>query len=104
VLVYVDDVLHLSHDVKPTIDALQRLHELKPESCGPPTRCLGGNVGKHQLEDGRMSWSMSTRDCVKNAVKNVEEEPFRENHEGLKSKADQGTRMSCGDGCHAGTK
>jgi hypothetical protein len=32
---------------------------------------------------------MSARDCVKNAVKNVEEELFKEKHEGLKSKADR---------------
>jgi hypothetical protein len=89
VLVHVDDVLHLSHDVKPTMDALRRLHELKPELCGPPTRHLGANVGECQFEDGRMSWSMSAHDCVKNAAKNVEEEMLRENHEGLKSKADR---------------
>jgi hypothetical protein len=89
VLVYVDDILHLSHDIKPTMDALRRLYELKPESCGPPTRYLGANVGKYQLEDGRMSWSMSAREYVKNAVKNVEEELLQENHEGLKSKADR---------------
>jgi hypothetical protein len=99
-LVYVDDVLHLSHDVKPTMDALRRLCELKPESCGPPTRCLGANVGKCQLEDGRMScWSMSARDCVQNVAKNVEEELLRENHEGLESKADHW----CPQGCRAET-
>jgi hypothetical protein len=32
---------------------------------------------------------MSARDYVKNAVKNVEEELFKEKHEGLKSKADR---------------
>jgi hypothetical protein len=91
VLVYVDDILHLSHDIKPTMEALKKLYELKPESCGPPpTRYLGANVSKYQLEDGRMSWCMmSARDYVKNAVKNVEEELLRENHEGLKSKADR---------------
>jgi hypothetical protein len=52
VLVYVDDILHLSHDVKPTIKALADLYELKPESCGPPMRYLGANISKYQLEDG----------------------------------------------------
>jgi hypothetical protein len=89
VLVYVDDILHLSHDIKPTMAALKKLYELKPESCGPPTRYLGANVSKYQLEDGRMSWCMSARDYVKHAVKNVEEELLKENHEGLKSKADR---------------
>jgi hypothetical protein len=74
VLVHVDDILQLSHDIKPTVEALKRLHELKPESCGPPTRRhSGANVSEHQLEDGRMSWSVSAQDCVKNAVKSVTE-------------------------------
>ena len=39
VLVYVDDILHLSHDTKPTMEALRKLYELKLESCGP-RRCI----------------------------------------------------------------
>ena len=35
-----------------------------------------------------MSWCMSARDYVKNAVKNVEEELLRESHQGLEAKAD----------------
>jgi hypothetical protein len=95
VLVCVDEIPHLSHAIKPTMDALRRLHELKPESCGPPTRCLGANVGKYQLEDGRMSWSVSAREYVKNAVKKVEDELLKENHEGLKSKADRPHPAGC---------
>jgi hypothetical protein len=91
VLVYVDDILHLSHDVKPTMAALAKLYELKPDSLGPPTRYLGANISKYQLEDGRESWCMSARDYVKNAIKNVEEELFKENHTGLKSKVDRPT-------------
>jgi hypothetical protein len=91
VLVYVDDILHLSHDVKPTMKALEKLYELKPGSCGPPTMYLGANISKYQLEDGRSSWCMSARDYVKNAVKNVEEELLKEDHTGLKSKADRPT-------------
>ena len=55
VLVYVDNILHLSHNTNPTMEALRRLHELKPELCGPPKMYLGANVTKYQLEDGRMS-------------------------------------------------
>jgi hypothetical protein len=91
VLVYVDDILHLPHDVRPMMKALADLYELKPESCGPPTRYLGANISKYQLEDGRSSWCMSARDYVKNAVKNVEEELLKENHTGLKSKVDRPT-------------
>jgi hypothetical protein len=72
VLVYVDDILHLSHDTKPTMDALAKIYRLKDESLGPPERYLGANVKKYQLPDGRTAWSMSSRDYVKTAVKNVE--------------------------------
>ena len=46
VLVYVDDILQLSHDTTPTMEALRKLYELKPESCGPPKMYLGVNVSK----------------------------------------------------------
>jgi hypothetical protein len=36
---------------------------------------------------------MSARDCVKNAVKNTEEELLRKNHEGLELKADSFTKV-----------
>jgi hypothetical protein len=91
VLVYVDDILHLSHDIEPTMAALRKLYELKPESCGKPERYLGANVSKYQLDDGRESWSMSARDYVKNTVKNVEETLLRTNQTALKSKVDRPT-------------
>ena len=41
VSVYVDDILHLSHDTKPTmLEALRKLYKLKLESCGPPKMYL----------------------------------------------------------------
>ena len=73
VLVYVDDILHVSHDTQPTMKALSELYRLKEGSLGPPTRYLGANVSKFQLQDGRECWSLSGRDYVKNAVKNLEE-------------------------------
>ena len=78
VLVYVDDIMVLSHDTKPTMAAIAELYRLKADSVGEPTRYLGANVGKYQLPDGRECWSMSGRDYVKNAVKNVEDVLARE--------------------------
>ena len=90
VLVYVDNIVHLSHDTKPTMEALSKLYELKLESCGPPMRYLGANISKYRLEDGHKSWCMRhARDYVKNAVENVEEELLKENHSASKSKAEQ---------------
>ena len=88
VLVYVDDILHLSHDTKPTMEALGKLYSLKEEACGEPKRYLGANVGKYQLADGREVWYMSANDYVKNAVKNLEETLEVEGTK-LKGKADR---------------
>jgi hypothetical protein len=71
VLIFVDDILHLSHDTKPTMKTLARIYELKADSVGPPDRYLGANVGKYQLEDGSEAWFMSAHDYVKSACSNV---------------------------------
>ena len=88
VLVYVDDILHVSHDTKPTMDALASLYRLKEGSLGPPTRYLGANVSKYELKDGRECWSLSGRDYIKNAVKNLEETLALEGQK-LKGSADR---------------
>lgn len=44
---------------------------------------LGANVSEYQPEDGRISWCITARDYVNNAVKNVEEELLTsESHQG----------------------
>jgi Reverse transcriptase (RNA-dependent DNA polymerase). len=72
ILVYVDNILRLSHEPGVVMDALWRSYELKEGSVGPPTRYLGANVERVQLEDGRETWAMSSRDYVDLAVSNVE--------------------------------
>ena len=72
VLVYVDDILHISHDTEPTMKELGKLYRLKPESMGEPTRYLGANIAKYQVDDGSEKWSMSSEDYVRNAIKNLE--------------------------------
>ena len=79
VLVYVDDILHISHDTNPTMFALSKLYRLKEESMGPPTRYLGANIKWDQLPDGTQCWQMSGNDYVTNAVKNLEETLANEN-------------------------
>jgi hypothetical protein len=88
VLVYVDDILHLSHDTKVVMDQLAKSYKLKEDSLGPPERYLGANISKYQLPDGRESWSMSSRDYVKSAVKCVEEALMAEGLK-LKGKAER---------------
>jgi hypothetical protein len=71
VLIYVDDILHLSHNCKPTMDALAKQYQLKEDSLGEPKLYLGANVGKYQLPDGRICWSISGCDYIKNSVKKL---------------------------------
>jgi hypothetical protein len=87
VLVYVDDIMVLSHDTKQTMDAIANLYRLKEGSVGEPTQYLGANVGKYQLPDGRKCWSLTGREYVKNAIKNVEGVLEKEGMK-LRSKAD----------------
>jgi hypothetical protein len=72
ILVYVDDILHLSHDPTIVISALSNMYELKKESVGIPERYLGANVERVQLSDGRSVWAMTSKDYVTSAIRNVE--------------------------------
>jgi hypothetical protein len=72
ILVYVDDILHVSHDPNPGIEALRKLYVLKDDSIGSPKRYLGANIERVQVKDGRAIWSMSSESYVRAAVDNVE--------------------------------
>ena len=61
-LVYVDDILAISHNPKPLIDEVGKAYELKKGSVGPPTRYLGATISKFQIpgdKTGREYWVMS---------------------------------------------
>jgi hypothetical protein len=86
-LVYVDDVLAISHRAKEVIDSIGEIYKVKPGSDKEPHIYLGANVEKVQMPDGREVWASSPRDYVKNAIKTVER-LFGEDGEGyvLKNK------------------
>jgi hypothetical protein len=71
-LVYVDDILCISHDPKATMDAISKVYELGT-SVKEPDRYLGANVLRWQCPDGRWVWAMDAKDYVKNAVNIVKE-------------------------------
>ena len=71
-LVYVDDILCLSHDTKKTMDAIGKLFELKKESVKRPDRYLGANICKHEFHDGSTAWAQHSGDYIANAIKTVE--------------------------------
>ena len=89
ILVYVDDVLIVSHAPEEHLKIIQANYELNPASIGPPNRYLGADVEKVQKPGdptGREYWSFSARTYVKNAVKNVKL-LLQEEGRGLKSTA-----------------
>jgi hypothetical protein len=71
-LIYVDDILAVSHQPKVLIDAIGEYYKVKPNSDKEPEIYLGANVEKVQMPDGREVWATSPRDYVKNAIKIVE--------------------------------
>jgi hypothetical protein len=52
-LVYVDDILLVSHDPGTTLRVIGTYYELKEGSLGPPDTYLGAQVYQHNLPDGR---------------------------------------------------
>jgi hypothetical protein len=74
ILVYVADVLIVSHAPEEHLKVIRANYELNPASVGPPRRLFGANVEKVQKPGdptGCEYWSFSARTYVKNAVKNV---------------------------------
>jgi hypothetical protein len=63
-LVYVDDVLAISHEPKVLIDAIGEYYKVKPRSDKEPDIYLGANVKKVQMLDGREVWATSPRDYI----------------------------------------
>ena len=53
-LVYVDDVLAISHDLKPLIEEIGKRYELKKGSVGPPMRYLGATISNFQILGDKM--------------------------------------------------
>ena len=72
-LVYVDDVMAISHRPKEIITAIGKIYDLKDDPAGPPKRYLGANIEKYELGDGSEAWAMSPRQYVQNAVRVVKQ-------------------------------
>jgi hypothetical protein len=87
-LVYVDDILIVSHEPKHHLQKLGTFYEFNLSSIGPPTRYLGANVTRVTIpgeSTGYEYWALSSRSYVKNAVKNVKE--MLQSEGGLKGQA-----------------
>ena len=71
-LVYVDDVLIVSHQPDSIADEIDNHYKIKPGSRKPPDIYLGADVAKVQTAGGHEVWSTSSKSYVQNAVKVVE--------------------------------
>ena len=69
-LVYVDDVLVVSHDTGAVMRAIGKEFEIKDGKWGPPEFYLGAGVEKNTIK-GEQYWSMRSDKYVKNAVQTV---------------------------------
>jgi Reverse transcriptase (RNA-dependent DNA polymerase) len=74
VLIYVDDILCISHAPKDVMDVLSQTYRLKEGSVGPPSRYLGANLEKVMLDNGDVCWSMSADSYIKSAIDNIEKQ------------------------------
>jgi len=58
-LIYVDDILCISHWLQQTMEQIPQLYRLKDKVIGPPKWYLGANISMYQLPDGSEAWSAS---------------------------------------------
>lgn len=70
-LVYVDDVLAISHDPDAIMKKIGMRFEIKNDEFGPPKSYLGADVEQFQLPDGSKSWSLLSTSYVASAVETV---------------------------------
>ena len=79
-LIYVDDILVISHRASTIMDNLSALYRLKENPSngkryGTPDCYLGANIGLYTIPgntSGKQKWYMSSDDYVANAIKNVQ--------------------------------
>mgnify|MGYP003323891144 CR=1 FL=1 len=52
---------------------MNKKFSIRDETVESPKKYLGADIKEWQLPDGRLCWSMSSEQYVKNAVRNVKE-------------------------------
>ncbi len=67
-LVYVDDVLVVSHAPDDIMKSIGGQFEIKNNDYGPPTTYLGAGISQVQLNDGSMCWSMESQQYMQAAI------------------------------------
>mmetsp|Transcript_5420 Transcript_5420/g.7997 ORF Transcript_5420/g.7997 Transcript_5420/m.7997 type:complete len:239 (+) Transcript_5420:3465-4181(+) len=72
ILVYVDDLLVISHRGQEIIDLLTDKYQYRLKDVGPPKRYLGAIVGRYD-KSGTKTWYLSAKDYLTKAIPIVEE-------------------------------
>jgi hypothetical protein len=78
VLLYVDDVLAISHEAEEVLRRIDKFFPMKKGSIGPPEIYLGAKMSKVVLPNGVEAWAMSASKYVQEATSNVEDYLKRE--------------------------
>ena len=71
VLVYVDDIMCISHKAKDTLSELKQFIRFKKDKIEEPSMYLGATLEKKMI-NGSHCWTISSRDYIKNSIDNVE--------------------------------
>ena len=71
ILCYVDEILCISHDAMKPMKDIQRSFKFKKNEIKQPETYLGAKLEEKKI-NGRKVWTMTSKDYVKHAIKNVE--------------------------------
>ena len=72
ILVYVDDILAISHDPKTIMEHIQANFKFKDNKVEPPEMYFGAKLKKRKLGNHEL-WTMSSYEYIHAAIKNVED-------------------------------
>ena len=78
ILVYVDDILSISHDALRPMKDIEKAFKFKKNLIESPEIYLGARLEKKNL-NGKQAWTMSSKDYIKAAISNVETQLKRRN-------------------------
>ena len=73
ILVYVDNLLVISHQAKQIIEALETDYDYHLNDVGPPKRYLGATIGRYDC-NGQNTWFMSAEQYLERALPIIEEQ------------------------------
>ena len=79
-IAYVDDLLCCGTNPQHQLETIEKRFKLKDGTIGEPTLYLGADIGKHVVEDGTFSWSLSSSNHTAKAVKAVEDKIVTEKY------------------------